>query len=266
MSEEGATRGAQTVYRAIRILETFRADRAVLTLAEICELVELTPPTAHRLLRALQAHDLVVFDETTRGYSLGSGVIRLASVLLNRDDVLPITQPRLHRLRGLTGETVALHWRVDSHRVCLLEYVSTQPIRMASGLGNSYPLVAGAAGKAILAFLLDDEVEMTIDAERSRGRRVNAAALRRDLTEVRGRRFATSLGETVPGASAVATPLLNSAGRAIAALNVTGPTDRLTPKRIDEVVPLLLETALEIMEQLGHDGSVAPAFATAVES
>lgn len=265
MSDDGATRGAQTVYRAIRILETFRADRAVLTLAEICELVDLTPPTAHRLLRALQAHELVVFDETSRSYSLGSGVIRLASVLLNRDDVLPIAQPRLHRLREVTGETVALHWRVKDHRVCLLEYVSTQPIRMASGLGNSYPLVAGAAGKAILAFMLDDEVNRTIEEERSAGRKVNAAALRRDLEEIRERRYATSSGETVPGASALAAPVLNSAGRAIAALNITGPAERFTAARIEDTVPVLLETAREIMEQLGHDGSSTPIFAAAVE-
>ncbi|HEX3362110.1 MAG TPA: IclR family transcriptional regulator [Solirubrobacterales bacterium] len=261
MSDGGATRGAQTVYRAISILETFRADRAVLTLAEICELVDLTPPTAHRLLRALQSHDLVVFDETTRGYSLGSGVVRLASVLLNRDDVLPITQPRLHRLREITGETVALHWRVRNHRVCLLEYVSTQPIRMASGLGNSYPLVSGAAGKAILAFMPDDEMNRTIEEERRGGGRVNAAALRRDLDEIRGLRYAVSFGETVPGASAVATPILNSAGRAIAALNITGPADRLTQASIKETVPKLLETAREIMEQLGHDGSLTSALA-----
>src|ERR1700760_3270914 len=118
--EGGALRGAQTVYRAISILETFRADHAVLTLAEICEAVELTPPTAHRLLRALRSHDLISFDERARTYSLGTGVMRLASVLLNRDDVLSIVGPRLHRLRDFTGETGALPWRGRDHPVCLM--------------------------------------------------------------------------------------------------------------------------------------------------
>jgi DNA-binding IclR family transcriptional regulator len=247
LKDEGATRGAQTVYRAIRILETFRSDRAVLSLAEISEAVGLKQPTTHRLLRALQAHELIVFDETNRTYSLGSGIIRLASVVLNRDDVLPITEPRLHRLRELADETVALHWRVRTHRVCLLEFVSRQPIRMASGLGNTYPLVFGAAGKAILAFAAEDEVERTIEAERREGHKLNAAALRRDLTEIRER------GETVPGASAIAAPIIGPGGRAIAAINITGPTDRLTTEAMEAIVPALLQNADEVMEQLGHD-------------
>jgi DNA-binding IclR family transcriptional regulator len=253
VKDEGATRGAQTVYRAIRILETFRADRAVLSLGEISELVELKQPTTHRLLRALQAHDLIVFDETSRTYSLGSGVIRLASVVLNRDDVLPITEPRLHRLRELADETVALHWRVRTHRVCLLEFVSRQPIRMASGLGNTYPLVAGAAGKAILAFLADDELERTLETARREGQKLNAAALRRDLVEVREKGYAISKGETVPGASAIAAPIIGPGGRAIAAINITGPTDRLTAAAMESLVPALLQNADEVMEQLGHD-------------
>jgi IclR family transcriptional regulator, KDG regulon repressor len=253
VKDEGATRGAQTVYRAIRILETFRADHAVLSLAEISESVGLKQPTTHRLLRALQAHDLIVFDESSRTYSLGSGVIRLASVVLNRDDVLPITEPRLHRLRELADETVALHWRVRTHRVCMLEFVSRQPIRMASGLGNTYPLVAGAAGKAILAFLAEDEVERTIEAERREGRKLNAAALRRDLADVREKGYAISKGETVPGASAIAAPIIGPGGRAIAAINITGPTDRLTSKAMESIAPALLHNADEVMEQLGHD-------------
>jgi DNA-binding IclR family transcriptional regulator len=253
VKDEGATRGAQTVYRAIRILETFRADRAVLSLAAISESVGLKQPTTHRLLRALQAHELIVFDEPTRTYSLGSGIIRLASVVLNRDDVLPITEPRLHRLRELTNETVALHWRVRTRRVCLLEFVSRQPIRMASGLGNTYPLVAGAAGKAILASIADDDVERTIETERREGHKLNAAALRRDLATIREKGYATSTGETVPGASAIAAPIIGPGGRAIAAVNITGPTDRLTAAAMGEIVPALLQNANEVMEQLGHD-------------
>jgi DNA-binding IclR family transcriptional regulator len=253
--EGGALRGAQTVYRAISILETFKADHAVLTLAEICEAVELTPPTAHRLLRALRSHDLISFDERARTYSLGAGVMRLASVLLNRDDVLSIVGPRLHRLRDLTNETVALHWRVEDHRVCLMENVSTQQIRMASGLGKAYPLVAGAAGKAILAYVPEEDVERTIEMERRNGRKLSAAALKAELQETRRRGYAQSVGETVSSAAAVAAPILNSAGRAIGALNVTGPADRVDDIFVAKTVPLLLSATHEVMEQLGYDRS-----------
>jgi DNA-binding IclR family transcriptional regulator len=188
-------RGAQTVFRAVSILETFEHDRPTLTLAEISEAVGLTGPTAHRLLRALQSHDLIVFDAQSRTYSLGPGVMRLASVLLNRDDILAIVQPSLRDLREATGETAALHWRVNAERVCLIEYVSNHPIRMASGVGNSYPLAAGAAGKAILSALDPEDVEHVLQAATDAGTKVNRRALMSKLEEIRERGFATSVGE-----------------------------------------------------------------------
>lgn len=251
MADAIATRGAQTVDRAVRILEVFRADRPALAAGEIAEAVKLTAPTTHRLLRALQNHGLVVLDNETHRYSLGSGVLRLASVMLNRDDIVEITQPGLQKLRMLTGETVSLHWRVNDHRVCLLEYVSNEPIRMASGIGNNYPLVAGAAGKAILAFLQERDVDRVLSGPPN-GRTIDGDSLRRELDHVRRTGYATSISETVPGASAIAAPLLNSQGEAIAAVNITGPSDRLTRERMEEALPHLLQVAGGIMQQLGH--------------
>ncbi|MDO9409021.1 IclR family transcriptional regulator [Patulibacter sp.] len=259
MSESGTTTGAQAVHRAIDILESFRADRASLSLAEIAEHVDLTTPTTHRLLKALQVQDLVALDPVTRRYSLGTGIMRMASVLLNRGDVLAVTQPRLLRLRELTGETVSLHWRVDAHRVCLIEAVSTQQFRMASGLGNSYPLVAGAAGLAILAFLGETDVDGVIEAEREASRAVDPGVLSRSLETVRERGYATSVGETVPGAAAIAAPILDASGRALAALNITGPRSRLTSAEMDGLAEVLLDTTREIMQQFGAGAAPLPA-------
>jgi hypothetical protein len=46
-------RGAQTVHRAIDILEAFTIDRPSLSLADISAAVKLTVPTTHRLLTVL---------------------------------------------------------------------------------------------------------------------------------------------------------------------------------------------------------------------
>jgi DNA-binding IclR family transcriptional regulator len=258
MSESKAMQGAQAVFRAIAILEAFSAERPARTLADVAEDLQLSPPTVHRLLRALQAHDLVVYDEVSRRYSLGPGVIRLANTVLNRADLLMIAQPRLDDLRSLTGETVGLHWRVATHRVCLIELVSVQPVRMASGLGEPYPLVAGAAGKAILAHLGEADFDAIVRTEREAGRRISERRLRVELDEVRDRGFAMSCGETVPEASAIAAPILDPSGRALAAVNITGPQTRLTQRRMTAAVGKLLAVAGELTEQLGSKGDELP--------
>jgi DNA-binding IclR family transcriptional regulator len=250
--QKSALRGAQSVYRAVRILETFTAYRPTLTLAEIAQAVELTPPTTHRLLQALRAQDLVVFDDHRRQYSLGGGVMRIAGVILDQK-LLASVRIRLEELRDAIGETVALHWRLKDSRVCLIELVSEQPVHMASGVGNAYPLIAGAAGKAILAFVDPAEVDRLL--ERSGLGSADRDVLRAALSPIRAAGYARSHGETVPGGYAVAAPLLDSDGHAVAALNVTGPGARMAAADPDAIGTKLGEAAGWISGEIARDGA-----------
>jgi DNA-binding IclR family transcriptional regulator len=144
--------GAQTLLRALDILECFTTDGGSLTLAEISRSVGLTTPTTHRLLRALTVRGMVV-DDGNRHYSLGPTVMRLASAVMYRaNDLITIGTPALERLREETGETVSLHTILGEERVCVAEFVSPEPIHMESGVSHVYPLYAGAAGKVLIAW------------------------------------------------------------------------------------------------------------------
>jgi DNA-binding IclR family transcriptional regulator len=252
----GQRRGAQSVHRAIDILEAFLVDSPSLSLAEISEAVQLKVPTTHRLLKALQAKDLIVVDPNSRKYSLGGGVMRLANVIISRDDIAAICQPGLVKLRSETGETVALHCLVGDERVCLVELSSPQPIRMASGVGRAYPLFAGAAGKAMLAFLPPERVDRIVKASKSAPSAAPSPprTLLTQLPEIRARGYAVSSGETVKGASAVAAAILDSEDRVVGAINITGPADRFTAAKVKKAVKPLLRVTDEIMRQLGRFG------------
>jgi DNA-binding IclR family transcriptional regulator len=241
------------VHRAIDILEAFSVDRPSLALGEICDAVHLTMPTTHRLLKALQHKEMVFWDPLSKRYSLGAGVMRLASLILNRDDLTAIIQPSLEYLRNETRETVGLHGIIDKERVCLIELVSPHPIRMASGVGAAYPLYAGAAGKAILAGMTGDHVDRILSEAAKSGRlsRERRDVLLRELQQIRSAGYASSRGETVPGAAAIATAVLNAGGSVVAAINITGPADRMTPAKAKEFATLLLRVTGEVMRQMG---------------
>lgn len=242
--------GAQTAHRALDILTTFSTDRPSQSLSEICESVGLTVPTTHRLLKALQTRDLVVWDPGSRRYSLGSGIMRLARVIVHRDDIAAIAQPGLEKLRNLTAETVGLHWKVGEMRVCILELPSPEPIRMASGVGRSYPLYAGAAGKAMLAWMPAGPRDRVLDEATPPRRR----ALAKELVNIRRLGYAMSVGETTKGAAAVATVLLDANNTVIGAFNLTGPADRFDLRRRKQAVKPLREMASEVMRRMGSTG------------
>jgi DNA-binding IclR family transcriptional regulator len=250
-------RGAQTVHRAIDILEAFTIDRPSLSLADISTAVKLTVPTTHRLLKALRSKNMVGWDASSRRYSLGAGVMNLASVIIQRDDIVSIAQPGLERLRTETGETVAIHWLVGEHRVCLVELTSPHQIRMASGVGRSYPLHAGASGKAILAWLPPERVSRVIQEalEEKTLSATQARVVTAQLEEIRKRGFATSVGETVQGAAAIAAAILDSSHAVIGSINITGPANRFNDERRKQAVKPLVVVAAQIMSQLGRPTS-----------
>jgi IclR family transcriptional regulator, KDG regulon repressor len=261
-------RGAQTVHRAIDILEAFSIDRPSLSLADISSAVKLTVPTTHRLLKALRSKNMVGWDASSRRYSLGAGVMNLASVIIQRDDIVSISQPGLERLRTKTGETVGIHWLVGEHRVCLVELTSPHQIRMASGVGRSYPLYAGASGKAILAWLPLERVSRVIE-EAIESKALSGAQARvvtTQLDEIRKRGFATSVGETVPGAAAIAAPILNSSHVVIGSINITGPANRFNEERRKQAIKPLIDVAAQVMSQLGRPTPIRSGYARAITS
>ncbi|GGO97203.1 IclR family transcriptional regulator [Wenjunlia tyrosinilytica] len=244
-------RGVQTAMRALSILEAFSSAQPSLSLSEISEAVGLSVPTTHRLLKALRSRDMVILDPDTRRYSLGHGVMRMAKIIMSRDDLVVLAHPGLERLRSQTGETVSLQTRIGDQRVPIVELISEHPIRMASGVGATYSLLRGAAGKALLAFLPQRDIDRLVPTSTEPER------LAKELVAIRAAGYATSRGEVVAGATAVAVPVLDSEGAARAVINVTGPADRFTAERMAAAVDAIREVAESITRQLG--GAVADA-------
>jgi DNA-binding IclR family transcriptional regulator len=250
-ASESSVAGAQTLLRALDILECFVRDGTSLSPVEISRSVGLTQPTTYRLVKALESRGFVVGDANRR-YSLGPAVMRLASVVIGRaDDLIAVATPGLERLRDATGETASLHTRLGDERICVAELVSSEPIRMESGVGRTYPMYAGAAGKAMLAWLPA--------LERSLRRRLVAAgpatitdpdALAAELARIRRRGYATSANEVFVGASSLAVPIFSGAGTIVGAINVAGPSSRWGRAKTAQVRDAALAESKLMMSQL----------------
>jgi DNA-binding IclR family transcriptional regulator len=118
-------------------------------------------------------------------------------------------------------------------------------------VGATYSLLRGAAGKALLAFLPQRDIDRLVPTSTEPER------LAKELVAIRAAGYATSRGEVVAGATAVAVPVLDSEGAARAVINVTGPADRFTAERMAAAVDAIREVAESITRQLG--GAVADA-------
>ena len=244
-------RGSQAVHRVLRILLCWKEQDSTLSLTEIAQRTSLTLPTAHRMIKALQREGFLVHDKISGNYALGPTILDLARVLLQRsdqDELVVTAIPHLERMREITGETVGLHIPMGELRMCLAELVSRRTIRTATGVGRTFPLPGGASGQVLTAWS-EERLEM-IDRqiESAKSRRV----LHDRLAWVRENGYAISVGETIPGASALAFPLFGPNNDVRAAVNITGPDHRWTREAMATHIPRLKEEINYVSEQLGY--------------
>jgi IclR family transcriptional regulator, KDG regulon repressor len=75
---------------------------------------------------------------------------------------------------------------------------------------------------------------------------------------MRARGYATEDGEHDVGSRCVAASIRNSAGRAFAAISVTGSAKRIGPDRIPKLAELVKWHAASISAQLGWDFAAPP--------
>jgi DNA-binding IclR family transcriptional regulator len=153
-------------------------------------------------------------------------------------------------LAEATGETINLAVAGPSGVEHLAQVESRHYLGTTQWVGRRVPFHASANGKVLLAFGAAQQPEH-LEPITSRTL-VDPIQLDSELETVRRESFASATDELELGLSAVAAPVHDESGRVIAALSVSGPTLRLTPRRIAELRPIVIKQARALSKQLGH--------------
>ncbi|MCC6313913.1 MAG: IclR family transcriptional regulator [Thermomicrobiales bacterium] len=226
--------------KGLAVLETLAGASDGLSMADIQRRTGLNKTRAFRLLRALAESGYVEQDPDTRRYALGVHLLELGAAARRRLDIAAVSQPFMIELRDAFQETVNLGVMADGGIVYVAMQESPHGLRMAATVGARDPLHATSIGKAMLAFLPDDERDAAIAAllplaAPSPRTITNPGVLRAELAAIRARGYAVDDEENEIGARCVGAPILGASGRPIAALSVSGPTGRIGRDRVEEI-------------------------------
>ena len=245
----------QSVVRALRLVDALGARRGEVGIGELSEQVGLHVSTVHRLLATLVQQGYCRQNPETGRYALGAKVSHLAESYLGQTDLRQVARPFLERLCRETGETANLVTLDGREALYLDKAESPQNLRIFSRIGHRAPLYCTAVGKILLAAQPWAEGKALIGRSplKALTRRTNTSvdALRRELERVKAEGFAMDLEECEEGASCLAVPVLNAQCRVEAALSVSGPSVRMTPKRLRTLVPFLRSLGGELSARLG---------------
>lgn len=221
----------RVVGRAFDVLELLRDTDRALSLGEISRRLGLVKSSGFRLLRTLESRGYVERVGDDGRYHLGPESMTFVRGPAGHRQLMETALPHMQRLLEQFGETVNLGILRDGEVLYLEMLESPHAFRMTARVGARSPVHATALGKAIAAFMPEDEVRTMMQ-----GREFPALTSRtitspeawlRELTRTRLRGHAQDNGETEPEASCIAAPIFGAGGRPIGAISLSGPTSRV---------------------------------------
>ena len=222
--------------------------------AEIAKRTGEPLSSVYRLLQSLTGIGWVDRGWRRGSYRLGLLLLTIGGHLEDKLDVRECARPSLRLLLETTGATTFLCVRRDTRAVCV-ERLEGQAVRsLAMQLGSSLPLFAGAAPRAMLAFLSPAEQRSSLKAFRLPGDppRPDAAAIQADIERVRHDGFAISDGDVTPGIAALGAPVFNHRGELEAAISISGLRPQILGPSRKANIELIISCAREVSRSLGQ--------------
>ena len=243
------------VERALVLLRYIVDHPEGLSIREVSREYGYSPATVQKLVSALHTQGFIVQDKITERYHLGSEAVQLGLAALSRLEVRQLARPSLENLSTETGETVFLAIERGDCVIYIDKVVSDRLIRMDATLGVGRPYNCTSVGKVLLSGMPNEKlVELAASdsfEHRTENSIIELENLQIEIDKVRERGWAVDKEEYAIGAYCIGAPIYNHEGKIIAALTVSGPTERIK-ERLDDNVPRVLENAKKVSEAMGY--------------
>ncbi|TCP45723.1 IclR family transcriptional regulator [Tamaricihabitans halophyticus] len=244
---------SESLRRGLRVLAALADEPA--TASRIAESHDISLSTAVRLLRLLADEGFALRDDAGR-YHVGSQLLRVAYQVVAEMDVRQVAAPVLRALNAETNHTVHLGYFENPTLIYVDKYAGTAPVQMHSRIGQPAPLHCTAMGKAVAAYLPDDEraaLVTELEFVASTPRTItNGAEYLHALDEVCATGYALNLGEHEEVVSAVAVPIRRPDGRVQYAIDVAVPNFLVDEQALRALIPRVVAAAAEIESALGY--------------
>jgi DNA-binding IclR family transcriptional regulator len=248
------------VEQASRILFCLaEAKSTFMSLLEICAHVGIHKSKAFTILETLQRFGFIRKNEEGKGYALGPGLISLSRKVLDDLSAPRLAEPILEELALETNSTVVLGLMADKKVYIAAKHEGKGNIGVTIRIGHRLPLTYGAHGKAIAAFLSEEDRKSLLKEKKlyfyGRSEKMDRKRLDEELAQCRNEGFAEDLSEVNPGLNVVAAPVMGPSGTLIGFIEIFL---LFSPEIAHQYGPLVAEAGKELSRHLGAKEDVEP--------
>lgn len=219
------------------------------TLPELAEELDKPNSTVHDYLISLR--NLGYVAKTGTKYRVSTRFLDMGESARRKMAVFDPAKSEVDNLARQTGEHASLS--VGENGMNVLLYISKGEDALDLGVSEGFrmPMPTNAPGKAILAYLPENQIGEILDEHGlpkvTENTLTSRAELFDQLEQIRERGYATDVGERVEGVRAVAVPIV-PAGSVRGALTISGPAHRMEEEWFETELPDLLQRAANVVE------------------
>jgi DNA-binding IclR family transcriptional regulator len=263
---DGAHTGStiRSLAKAVSLLRLFTPQRNAWTAEDMAGALGFHKSSVQRIIATLEQEGFLSRLAPRRSeYRLGPDILFLGNVAEMSLDLRSVARPIMLDLVAHAQETCYL-CVADQDQCLYVEKVEcSQPIRIINQVGQRNPMHCTGVGKALLSGMPDEAIDRLIETRglpaHTRHSITDRQRLMQTLERIRRTGIAFDNEELNLGVKCVAAPIQNSSGSVVAAISLSGPSQRFTPAAVRRFEKDVRAAALEISKAIGF----TPAAATA---
>lgn len=243
--------------KGIKILELL-AEKKALTVTQVAAHLDINRAGSHRFLATLRDLDYVEKNEDNR-YQLTFRIMEMGMKVADRFEIRQEARKFMQELSTAFKETVNLGlW--DGKDILHLDKIdSSEILRIDASIGSKTPAYCTALGKAILAYLPQEDLNAYLARIRpvAHGPKtiISKKRFREELKNTCQCGFAIDDEELAEGLRCVAAPVFDHTGKARYALSISAPAMRLPMEKVDKVQLKIKEVCRQLSARLGYQPS-----------
>ena len=243
----------QSFARGLQVIRSFSAAAPRQTLSEVAAASGLTRAGARRILLTLQTLGYVESDG--KHFTLTPRILDLGFAYLSSMPIWNRAEPVMEALVQQVQESCSAAVLDATDIVYVMRVPTHKIMRISLGVGSRLPAYCTSMGRLLLADLDDEEVRARLEASTleafTRHTLTDVDTLFAKVQQARRQRWCLVNQELEEGLISIAAPIVDRAGRMVAALNISGQANRTSAKVMQEtMLPGLLAAAAEISRLL----------------
>lgn len=244
---------APALTRGLSLVEALDAAPEGLTLTQLSDAIDSPKNSTLRLIQALVEKGWAVRDPATLRVRLTAKVQRLGHPRSGDLSLSECALPVMRELRDQSGETVQLGILVENEVVIIEKQESRLPVRIGVDVGLRLALHDNAAGKVLFAFQPEPERTRILTVLSFPATTIHTITdreeFRKHCERVREQGYAIDLDENFEGIRCVGAPIFDGAGQVLAAIWISGPSQRFSKTLLPRMASLVTAAAKRIEER-----------------